>query len=1028
MDMSSAAPREGTNFAIGDEIRLKGKPSKVGRVLRLLGEGARALAHVQFSDGLRKVPTDQLELVPREPDLPIDLLRSGILEGPDSLRRHIAHIRLSGRLADMLYSLETTDTTFFAHQFKPILKMLDSPTGNLLIADEVGLGKTIEAGLIWTELAARFQYKRLLVVCPKVLCDKWKLELETKFGLDARIYNAKELAEALSSPSMQKRGFVAICGMQSIRPRPRDDRAKSNSDVLANLMDEIEEFDNRIDLLVVDEAHHMRNVGTQTNALGHALTRIANNVVMLSATPINLRNDDLNSLLRLIDRDTFADSRALEQIIAANAPLIAARDAVLAGKAWMDIVELLDRAARHPLLRATKQLKKLRQEVVEAESNLSPDRRAELAARIERVNLLANIINRTRRRDVEEFRVVRNVRVHKAEMTPDERNVYDVATAAIHEYADEHDLPPGFLVVTPQRMLASCLPAAVGHWQGTIKTEGYEDEDGELETINADEVHRPLRSVLSRIAATLPTARELEAHDTKYELFRNALSGLIEQEPTHKIVVFSTFRATLEYLGRRLKKDGIAALVMHGGVGDRTALVEQFRVSLGIPVFLSSEVGSEGIDLQFARTVVNYDLPWNPMRVEQRIGRIDRLGQEAEAITVVNLLHRNTIDERIYDRLYHRLRLCEQALGGFEDILGDEVRQLTKDLLSGGLTLSEQVARIARSEQAIANRRAHEDELERDGAALIQHGEYVLRSIREARDENRWISSDDVADFIKHALNTCFPGCDLRVDQSREQLELALSAEARHEYETWSTQKGNDPGSLVRAGGASIFRLGQESGHSRHSKMTQTHPFMRFLSHRLGRDNLLFPNAVAMRCTSLEASDLPPGRYAGAVQAWSTGQGNEESLRLAYGLIDCASGEKINPDLAERALRRGLPTATRWTTAVEELDINSVAELLENWVEKDLLERFHDERERRDLEISDRIAIQVSALEVRALEDRRKLELQIISSGRKLEAANRARLDRLEENVKLRRLKIEAAAQSMSHSRDIAIILLDITT
>ena len=111
--------------------------------------------------------------------------------------------------------MENSNTTFFAHQFKPVIKMLNSPTDGLLVADEVGLGKTIEAGLVWTEIAARYQAKRLLVICPKVLCKKWQKELQDKFGLEARIFKADELLDALESKSVQQRGFIAICGIEN---------------------------------------------------------------------------------------------------------------------------------------------------------------------------------------------------------------------------------------------------------------------------------------------------------------------------------------------------------------------------------------------------------------------------------------------------------------------------------------------------------------------------------------------------------------------------------------------------------------------------------------------------------------------------------------------------------------------------------------------------------------------------------------------------------------------------------------------
>ena len=115
--------------------------------------------------------------------------------------------------------------------------MLNSPTDGLLVADEVGLGKTIEAGLVWTEIAARYQAKRLLVICPKVLCQKWQAELQEKFGLDANIYKADEVLNCLENKSIQQRGFIAICGMQSVRPRPAEKRTGTSADKLAEFLE-----------------------------------------------------------------------------------------------------------------------------------------------------------------------------------------------------------------------------------------------------------------------------------------------------------------------------------------------------------------------------------------------------------------------------------------------------------------------------------------------------------------------------------------------------------------------------------------------------------------------------------------------------------------------------------------------------------------------------------------------------------------------------------------------------------------------
>src|SRR6185369_3858452 len=129
-----------------------------------------------------------------------------------------------------------------------------------------------------------------------------------------------------------------------------------------------------------------------------------------------------------------------------------------------------------------------------------------------------------------------------------------------------------------------------------------------------------------------------------------------------KVVLFSSFRATLKYLSERLNADGMTNIsLMGGGKINKDDVLKQFKLQYGPQVLLSSEVGGEGIDLQFCRVLVNYDLPWNPMRVEQRIGRIDRLGQKAEKIIIWNLFYEDTIDARIYQRLYKKLDLCRSS-------------------------------------------------------------------------------------------------------------------------------------------------------------------------------------------------------------------------------------------------------------------------------------------------------------------------------------------------------------------------------
>ena len=161
----------------GQRVRIKSAPDKIGV---LTGEvqivGGRKRWRVQFSDGSQRLPEKNLELVVENESIE-SLLNAGNFGSASNLRGAITHARLTGKLADVIYSMESTNTEFYAYQFKPVLNFLSSPSNGILIADEVGLGKTIEAGLIWSELRARENAKRLLIICPAVLREKWKKEL-----------------------------------------------------------------------------------------------------------------------------------------------------------------------------------------------------------------------------------------------------------------------------------------------------------------------------------------------------------------------------------------------------------------------------------------------------------------------------------------------------------------------------------------------------------------------------------------------------------------------------------------------------------------------------------------------------------------------------------------------------------------------------------------------------------------------------------------------------------------------------------
>ena len=1008
-------------LGVGSFVRRRHNTHEAGVIVEIIDAVNRPRARVQFTTGTKTIPIDQLELVPSTTETASNRLRSGSFNNVRDLRRHLAHVRLSGRMSDMLYSLESTDTDFYAHQFKPVLKMLDSPTGHLLIADEVGLGKTIEAGLIWTELSARMRYRRLLVVCPKVLCEKWRTELVTKFDLDARIMSPADLRDTLTSATNQYRGFVGICGMQSIRPRRPEDRGKRQVDLLANAIDGLDPFDDRLDLVVIDEAHHMRNPGTQTHELGQMLGKIAHHVVMLSATPINLRNRDLHSLLRLLDEDTFVAPETLEAIIDANAPIIEARDAVLEGKHVTEVREHLEDASRHELLSGTRTLTAIRSEIAD-HSDLDHAHRADLAHRLDGLNQLANVINRTRRRDVEEYRVIRAVHGQVLDMGKAEQAVYAHITQVVRDFAAQSGRPVGFLTVMPQRMLASSIPAALVHWRARANVSaGYEDDlpDGK------DEEEERLVDRLAKASLSLPASADLEAEDTKFLALKNLIDDLVSETRDRKIIVFSTFRPTLRYLERRLQVAGYGTIRLDGDVKDRGAVLDQFRDDHETTILLSSEVGSEGIDLDFAQIVVNYDLPWNPMKVEQRIGRIDRLGQEAAKVLIFNLVHEGTIEAVIWNRLYDRLGICKRALGGFEAILAEELeRELTAITMDPALSEMQRQERLGQSAQAFENNRRNEDELEARAAALVAHGDYVAHEIERKRKGGRWITQDDLAGYVATALEHLHPGSRVIHHPGDSTLEVRLDSAARSAFRDWCEIGRTDGGELSMKAEPVTFRLGKDRARRRIGRLTTNHPLVRFLSDCIDDAGGVPESAIAVRLDSA-ISCVSPGVYVGVVQEWRFGA-DQIDARLVWRLINFGTREALAPELAEVVLRTAIDKGTPLTGLQEHLDLHEAADIIQILLNENLVQAFDSAAERRVAVMEDRLAIQLATLKRAEERDVAKIERVIERAGPRMEAANRGRLRALKERIADRRHQLQRRVSREGAAMTVAAVVVKV--
>lgn len=954
----------------GTQVRLISDPGRVGV---LTGKNRHrndtVMYQVAFPDGNSYQPAYELEAVEDANSDVFQLLAEGRYGRLTDLRRNLSHIQLSGRLANLVYSMETTNTDFYAYQFKPVLSFLESPSNGLLIADEVGLGKTIEAGLIWTELRARYEARRLLVVCPAMLREKWKSELRMRFGVDANIIDAAELYDALSrSRHEDEDGRGYICSIQGLRP-PRgwreDDSSKdSPRRKLARLLEQHGDLEPLVDLLIVDEAHYLRNPESQAAKLGQLLRDVSQHVVLLSATPINLKEEDLFHLLNLVDPDSFDVKEVFPLVLQANEPLQRARTAALDKRANMrQIKSLLREAQEHELLADSAQLKGLIEGELSLVGREGTANRIKLANRIERVNLLSHVVSRTRKIEVTEWKVVREPFSEFVKLNESERQFYDDVTDAVRDYALENDISEGFMLASPQRQISSSMYAAASSWGGHMNDgteELYEDLGIDVEK---NKHFSPLIAHIRESVMTTVDIQSLRANDSKYERFASLILEYLHKFPKEKVIVFSYFRATLFYLSKRLSEDGLDNIVLVGGMREsKQEIIDRFRSEEHVRVLLSSEVASEGVDLQFCRVLVNYDLPWNPMKVEQRIGRIDRIGQQADKINIWNLCYADTIDHRIHERLFERLGIFERALGGMEAILGEKIGALTNDLICQDLTKEQQNQRIEQTALAIERIRHDQTELENQASHLIAHGGYILEQVHAAHEFNRRITEEDLFVYVKDYLEKFGQGHILRQLKPDELVfEIRLSpdtAAALAEFirrkklfgktrlATGDTVRCQFLNKLLPIGG------GLES-------ISQFHPLVRFICEDLKSRSEAFYPLVAVEVSSSIVPSIDPNQYVFAVYLWSfAGLRTEEELYARA--VPIGGGTILTPEKSWELINAARLNGDDWLSVVNDIDHKLVEALVDHCV-MEIEREYRQSVGNRTDENADRISFQMQS-------------------------------------------------------------------
>jgi SNF2 family DNA or RNA helicase len=991
----------------GDRVRVIDNPSRVGVLTSELpiGEGRRKRLVVAFSDGIEPVLAASLEKVEVDTTDPYLLMKAGRYSGASNLRGAITYYRLSGRLANLIYSLNTTNTKFLPYQFKPVLQFLDSPSRGIVIADEVGLGKTIEAGLIWTELRARQDARKLLVVCPAMLREKWCDELSNRFGVKAEVVDASQLHHRLERARENPLEEMAlVVSMQGTRPpkgwNSSKEPSKSASAKLARFLLEAAEDDPLLDLVVIDEAHYLRNKETQTHKFAALLRPVADGLVMLSATPIQMRSTDLFNLLHLLDEDAFPLEWTYDMSVRANAPIVAMRDRLQLGSVTQAEFKMaLEESISLRWLDGSEQIRHLLQNLPSDQQLNSTRGRAEYSDLLDRVNPRAKVVTRTLKRDVSEFRVQRVPVTLRVQMSETEEIFYERVTDAVRGYCELKQASEGFLLTIPQRQMSSSMAAACQGWAQKLKGEVIDDQQEMVAELLGEDPFVPehldnpvsakpldskgsgeLLRTLAAIARQIGDYSALAANDSKFsELFRS-LKVYWRENATKKVVLFAFYRNTLYYLAKRFTEAGITSVVLHGGM-DKHGILKHFESPEGPSILLSSEVASEGVDLQFSSLVVNYDLPWNPAKVEQRIGRIDRIGQEASKILIWNLVYADTLDERVHERLLSRLNIFKTALGSMEEILGDEVRQLTSDLLSHKLTPEGEIRRIEQTAVAIENLRITQEDLDARATQLLGHGDFIQNKAKAAFDLGRYIRGDDLYHYVKDYLEVEFPGTRLIVsDEAVKKGKVELSIDGRVAFNQFLTESRILGKTTILSNHPNTLWFDNQAGNTPRTveKITQDHPLIRFISERQksSKTAVIYYPTSAVELSSSKANGLPPGVYVYVIMRW-TFAGPRDVERLVYEGRNLQTTGALEEVQAESLVNAAALYGTDWHAAARNILDHDNAAKLQDDCRASIEENFIGSKALQLRENRDRIRAMIGSLDQDLLRRRNAIQERV---------------------------------------------------
>ena len=690
---------------------------------------------------------------------------------------------------------------------------------------------------------------------------------------------------------------------------------------------------------------------------------------MLSATPINIRQEDIYNLLHVLDGGEFPDMQTMNELFAPVSVINKSMELLdMDITSQQNSLNTLENLHNSPIGKEIVQYPEYDDLIQRLHARVELDRAefVNMKRKISTLSPLNSHVNRTRKRDVQAG-IMRDPRVVLVRLSPKEHELYNGMLRYVRDryYSTQRTTPPGFVLVTRGRQITSCLPAAVELLLETSLDDdddiGYEGGGEEIdEKSYASTGHVGWIQGLSQLRNhLLNLAKEVGDTDSKLENFLKSLHEIHADDPDAKVLVFSSYKATLSYLHKRLSRDsalingGVHRLDGDVSVNDRPRIINTFKTSDGFSVLLMSEVGAEGLDFQFTDVMMNYDLPWNPMRVEQRIGRVDRYGQPSAKVRIYSYVLEDTVEERILWRLYDRIRVFHESIGELEPILGEVIERITRDIFTSDLTPDQEEAIGERELNALEVRKADQKELEQMEEELMGQ-DILFGQERDRRIESgRYLGKEELHAVLESGLSEYNTRLKDNGDGSfyfdstpilrRDVADFCEKYRALNGISIPHAVRASLLGSLDERGVRLTF-----SGELAHQRelchlINFDHPLTRFAASRIPRERTSLNNLALVK---LVDEDWPNGIYPFFIHRLKVIAADSRS-ELAVVVLDQNSGESID-HLANKLLA-DLPKTAEWNSAYPN-DILNAWDIYEHCAN----DAFMKERDRVERDIKER--------------------------------------------------------------------------